>query len=192
MNAMGSFFANLWWPLIFLIFAVFLGLVWLLTRLIKRFRPYTGQILVIAGIFWVGLMFFVISFSFPLPSPILRAVTSARTIPQVWFFALIPVTVLAIIPIVRGKDDPDLAWGNVRLVAIVLIALIVSVGLFGIIGYYLSSAIFMVTTMWVLGSRKKLELIAVPAGWVLFSYFVFARLLNVRLPIGSVFAALLG
>ena len=192
MNAIGSFFANLWWPLIFLILAVFLGLVWLLTRPSKRLRPYTGQILVLAGAFWVGLMFFFISFSFPLPSPILRAVTSARTIPQVWFLALVPVTVLALIPILRGKEEHDPKWGNVRLVAIILTALIVSVGLFGILGYYVSSALFMITTMWVLGSRNKIELVAVPAGWVLFSYFIFARLLNVRLPIGSIFAALLG
>jgi len=102
------------------------------------------------------------------------------------------VTILALIPIIRGKDDPDPKWGNVRLVAMVLAALIVSIGLFGVLGYYLSSAIFIVTMMWMLGSRNKIELVAVPAGWVLFSYFIFARLLSVRLPIGRVFTALLG
>ena len=192
MNAIGNFLADLWWPLIFLVLAVYLGVIWLAIRLTKKLRPYTGQLLVLAGVFWVGLLFFAVSFSFPLPSPILRAVTNASTIPRVWFFALVPVTALALIPILRGKEDPDPKWGNVRLVAIVLGALIVSVGLFGVIGYYLSSGLFMVAVMWVLGSRNKIELVAVPAGWILFSYFVFARLLNVRLPVGSIFAALLG
>ena len=192
MTAIGSFLATLWWPLIFLVFAVYLGVVWLIIRPIRRLRPYTGQLLVLMGIFGVGLLFFLITFSFPAPSPILRAVTNAGTIPRVWFYALIPVTVIALIPIIRGKDDPDPKWGNVRLVAIVLTVLIVSIGLFGVLGYYLSSAIFIVAMMWLLGSRNKIELVAIPAGWVLFSYFIFARLLNVRLPIGRVFTALLG
>ncbi|MCL2378679.1 MAG: tripartite tricarboxylate transporter TctB family protein [Defluviitaleaceae bacterium] len=192
MSAIGSFLATLWWPLVILVFAVYLGLVWLLIRPFSRLRPYTGQLLVLMGVFGVGLMFFVISFSFPAPAPILRAVTDASTIPRVWFFALVPVTVIALIPIIRGKDEPDPKWGNVRLVAVVLTALIVSIGLFGVIGYYVSSALFIVVLMWVLGSRNKVELLAVPAGWVVFSYFIFARLLNVRLPIGSVFAAILG
>jgi len=192
LSAIGSFLATLWWPLVILVFAVYLGLVWLLIRPFSRLRPYTGQLLVLMGVFGVGLMFFVISFSFPAPAPILRAVTDASTIPRVWFFALVPVTVIALIPIIRGKDEPDPKWGNVRLVAVVLTALIVSIGLFGVIGYYVSSALFIVVLMWVLGSRNKVELLAVPAGWVVFSYFIFARLLNVRLPIGSVFAAILG
>jgi len=188
MAAIGSFFATLWWPLIFLVLAVYLGVIWLVIWPFKRLRPYKGQLLVLAGIFWVGVMFFLISFSFPPPAPILRAVTDASTIPRVWFFALVPVTVLALIPILRGKEDPDPKWGNVRLVAFMLAALIISIGLFGILGYYISSALFIITAMWLLGSRKIVELAAVPAGWVIFSYFIFARLLNVRLPIGSVFS----
>jgi len=165
---------------------------WVVIRPFKKLHPYTGQLLILAGIFWVGLLFFVISYSFPPPAPILRAVTDASTIPRVWFYALVPAVVLTLIPIFRGKDDPDPKWGNVRLVAIVLLALIISIGLFGSLGYYISSALFMITCMWVLGTRKKIELIAVPAGWILFSYFIFARLLNVRLPVGSIFSGFLG
>jgi hypothetical protein len=192
MATLGSFFAELWWPLNFLVMAVFLGIVWLLIRPFKRLRPFTGQLLVLAGIFWVGLLFFIISFSFPPPAPILRAVTDASTIPRVWFLAMVPVIVIALIPILRGKEDPDPKWGNLRLVFTILGALVLSVGLFEIIGYYISSALFIFAVMWVLGVRKKLELIAVQAGWVLFSYFVFARLLNVRLPIGIIFSGLFG
>jgi len=190
--AIGSFLATLWWPFIFLVMAGYLVIVWLITRPFSRLRPYTGQILVLMGIFGVGLMFFLMTFSFRAPSPILGAITTAATIPRVWFYALVPVTVIALIPIIRGKDDTDPKWGNVRLVAIVLTALIVSVGLFGVLGYYVSSALFMITVMWLLGSRSKVELTVVPAGWIIFSYFIFARLLNVRLPIGSVFSAIFG
>jgi len=192
LTRLGNFLAELGLPFHFLILAVFLGLIGLAVRPFARLRQYTGQLLVLAGVFWVGLLFYVISFSFPAPSPILRAVTDAGTIPRAWFYALLPVMVLALIPIFRGKEEPDPKWGNLRLVGIVLCTLIISISLFSVIGYYASSVIFIVVTMWVLGARGKIELVAVPVGWVLFSYFVFARLLHVRLPIGSIFSGLLG
>jgi len=192
LTALGTFLAELAWPLHFLILAIFLGLVWLVIRPFSKIRPFTGQLLVLAGVFWVGLLFFLISFSFPAPSPILRAVTDAGTIPRAWFYALVPAVALTLIPILKGKEEPDPKWGNLRLIAIVFCTLVISISLFNIIGYYISSVIFIIVTMWVLGSRSKVELIAVPAGWILFSYFIFARLLHVRLPVGSIFAGLLG
>ena len=190
LTTIGRFFVDLGWQLNFLALAIFLGIIWAVIRPFKKIRPYTGQLLVLAGVFWVGLLFFVISYTFPTPAAFLRTVTASYTIPRVWFAALVPIVIITLIPILRGKEEPDPKWGNIRLVAVILLALIVSVGLFGIIGYYVSSAIFMVVVMWILGSRKKIELITVPVGWVLFSYFVFARLLNVRLPIGRIFSAI--
>jgi len=192
MTTLGTFLAELWLPIHFLFLVVFLGLIWLLIRLFNKLRPFTGQLLVLAGVFWLGLMFYLISFSFPAPSPILRAVTDASTIPRAWFYALLPIVVLTLIPILRGKESPDPKWGNLRLLGIILATLIISISLFNVIGYYISSVLFIVVTMWLLGSRSKTELIAVPIGWVVFSYFIFARLLHVRLPIGSIFSGLIG
>jgi len=186
----GKFLATLWWPLHFLMMAVFLGLVWILARFNKRLTPFTGQLMVLAGIFWIGLIFFIITFSFPPPSPILRAVTDASTIPRVWFYALCVAVVLSVIPIVTGKNDPDLKFGNIRRLTLVIATLVIGVSLINIIGYYISMAVVTAVIMWLLGSRNKIELISVPIGWVLFSYFVFARLLNVRLPVGIIFSGI--
>ena len=189
MVQLGRFFAEMGWPLNFLIMAVFLGLVWLLTRLFKNLRPFTGQLLVLAGIFWVGLLFFIISYSFPLPSPILRAVTNASTIPRVWFYALVPSVALALIPLIRGKSDPDPKWGgNIRHLLIVIAILVFNVILIPYIGYYICSAATIFAIMWMLDERNKFQLVAVPLGWAAFSYLVFARLLDVRLPVGSIFS----
>jgi hypothetical protein len=117
--------------------------------------------------------------------------TNASTIPRVWFFALIPSTILALIPIFTGKETPDEKWGgSLKNVGIILAALIICVIMFQFIGYYISSALFVVVTLWVLGIRSKIQLIALPLGWIVFSYVVFARILYVRLPIGSVFSGL--
>ncbi len=191
MAQIGRFFAGqgLLMQLVFLIVA--LAVVWVLIRPFKRLRPYTGQVLVLAGVFWIGLLFFIVSYSFPTPR-FAAVATSAATIPRFWFYVLIPVTILALIPMLKGEEVPDPKWGSLWRVAIVFGVLVASLFAFRYIGYYLSSAIFLVVMMWVLESRNRIELIAVPVGWVIFSHFFFARLLYVRLPIGTLFAGLFG
>ena len=175
----------------FLIMIVFLGLIFAATWFFKKLRPYTGQILLLASVFWFCLLFYLISFAFPIPTGLMASNTNASTIPRVWFFALLPSTLLALFPIFTGKETPDEKWGDsIKNVGIILTVLIFSVAMFQFIGYYISSAIFIVVTLWILGTRSKIPLIAVPLGWVVFSYLVFARVLHVRLPIGSIFSGL--
>jgi hypothetical protein len=185
----GRFFAGhgLFTQLAFLF--IVLALAWLVIRPFKRLHPYTGQILVLVFVLWVGLLFYFLTYSFRV-ARLGSMATTAATMPRFWFVVLIPVSVLAFIPMLKGEEQHDPKWGSVWRVAIVFGALIISFLLFPIIGYYLSSAMFLVAIMWVLGSRNKLELAAMPVGWVIFSYFFFAQLLNVRLPIGALFAGL--
>ncbi|MCL2498789.1 MAG: tripartite tricarboxylate transporter TctB family protein [Defluviitaleaceae bacterium] len=186
MVTMGRWLAGLAWPWQFVLLAVFLGAVFLLTVPFKKIHPFRGQLMVLAAITWVGIVFYLISFTFPGRSIFTGNMPPSYTIPRLWVYALIPTVILTLIPIIRGKNDPDPKWGNLKMVGIVLTALVISVGLFNYIGYYISSALFIVVLMWILGCRSKVELIAVPAGWVVFTYFVFAQLLNVRLPVGSI------
>lgn len=188
---MGRWLAGLAWPWQFVLLFAFLCVVFLITIPFKRIHPFRGQLLVLAAITWVGIVFYLISFTFPGRSIFTGNMPPAYTIPRVWVYALIPTVILTLIPIIRGKNDPDPKWGNLKFVGIVLTTLVVSVGLFPYIGYYISSALFIVVFMWLLGCRSKVELVAVPAGWVVFTYFVFAQLLNVRLPVGSVVTGIL-
>lgn len=55
------------------------------------------------------------------------------------------------------------------------------------LGFYLASALFLPVTMYVMGSRKKLQIILTSAGVLLFVYLVFAKLLSVPLPESSLF-----
>lgn len=174
---------------------VFLGVVlalgWVLLRPFKKLHPYTGQILVLLGILWVGILFFFITFAFRVPR-FANVVTTGATIPRFWFYVLIPVSLLAFIPMLKGEEIPDEHSGSLSRVGLVFAVLVVSLLLFQFIGYYISSALFLVAVMWLLDSRSKIDLIVVPVGWVIFSYFFFYRLLYVRLPIGSLFARILG
>lgn len=174
---------------------VFLGVVlaisWVVLRPFKKLHPYTGQILVLAGILWVGVLFFFITFAFRIPR-FANVATTGATIPRFWFYVLIPVSLLAFIPIMKGEELPDEKSGNLQRVGLVFAVLVVTLMSFQYIGYYISSALFLVAVMWLLDSRNKVDLIVVPVGWVIFSYFFFYRLLYVRLPIGSLFSRILG
>jgi len=52
------------------------------------------------------------------------------------------------------------------------------------IGYLLTTGLFLVTAMVILGERRPIMLTSVTAGWLLFSYLVFVKLLYVQLPAG--------
>ena len=189
---LGKLMADLSPPIQFLIFAVYIGLIFAMIWPFKKLRPYAGQVLLLAAVLWVGILFYIISYSFPLPRGMMASNTNASTIPRLWFYALIPSTALALIPIFTGKETPDPVWGGgLKNVGIIAVTLIMSVMMFRFIGYYISSALFVVITLLVLGIRNKIQLIALPLGWVAFSYFVFARILLVRLPIGSIFSRFL-
>ena len=170
---------------------VFLAIIWALTRVSPRLRPYSGQILVLASILYMGALFALLTLTFPQPRGLMGGVTNAGTIPRVWFAALVPWVVLALIPILTGKEKPDPDWGNLRLVALTLALIAISLALFDVIGYYLSSFLFMFAIMWILDCRSKVQLICAPVGWVLFTYFTFARLLHLPLPVGRLFSFLL-
>ena len=68
---------------------------------------------------------------------------------------------------------------------------IVSVMLFQWIGYYLSSALFIVIVMIAMGERNWIQLTLTPIIWCVFTYFVFNKLLFISLPVGSLFKGIL-
>ena len=172
------------------VMAVVLVALYFLFRAIPRTKPYTGQLLLISAFCYIALVFFLLTFSFKVSK--LATGATARTMPRVWIFLLALSSALSVWGILRGKEDPDKPMGRVGLVAAVLIAAIASVALFNYIGYYLSSTIFLVFTMALLGERNPVKLIAIPVGWVLLTYFVFYKLLYITLPVGSLFQSLLG
>jgi len=180
-------------PIQFLLLAAFLVIIFAVIWPFKKLRPYAGQILLLAAIFYFGLLFYIISFSFPPPRGLMASNTNASTIPRVWFYVLLPSTVLALFQIFTRKEMPDAKWGvSLKYVGIIFVVLVLSVMMFKYIGYYISSALFVVITLWVLGIRNKIQLITLPLGWVAFSYFIFAKVLYVRLPVGSIFSRLVG
>jgi putative tricarboxylic transport membrane protein len=68
-----------------------------------------------------------------------------------------------------------------------LILLVVYSGLLSVFGFYFTSAVYLPLGMLLLGERKPLRIGLTSAGTLLFIYLVFAKLLEVSLPEGSLF-----
>jgi len=55
------------------------------------------------------------------------------------------------------------------------------------LGFYLASALFLPLSMVLLGAKKPLTILLTSGGVLLFVYLIFARLLEVSLPMGTLF-----
>jgi putative tricarboxylic transport membrane protein len=170
-------------------YAVIMAVLLLIFRKSKKIRPYTGQMMVVCGICLFALLFFILTFAFKVSKMATGA--TASTMPRTWCVALLPISILCIISILNGSSNPDEPFQRWKFVIGVTFAVFASVFLFSYIGYYLSSALFIVLLMWLLGERKAVTLVAVPVIWDVFTYLVFARVLYISLPIGALFELIL-
>ena len=89
----------------------------------------------------------------------------------------------------RGKENGkklDITSAPVRFWSLFFLMLIYSL-LLEYFGFYVTSAVFLPITMFVLGARKKVKLLLTSGGVLLFIYLVFGKLLGVPLPQSSLF-----
>ncbi len=186
MTAFAKMLASLsiWW--ILLGFLIILAALFLAFGRGEKTRPVRGQLLVLSAICLMALLFFIITFSFK--GSKMAAGATAATMPRAWAVLLAPVAGLCALNILSESNEPDAGFGpRWKMVVTVAAAIFASVFLFKYIGYYLSSAVFLVLLMWFMEERRPAALIGVPVCWVLFSYFVFAKFLFIALPAGALF-----
>ena len=110
-----------------------------------------------------------------------------RTLPRLWALLMLLASIGAYVAILKKDNKPDKGFDRWIFALLVGLGSIVSVLLFQWIGYYLSSAIFIVVVMVAMGEKSKLQLILTPIIWCVFTYFVFNKLLFISLPVGSLF-----
>lgn len=173
-----------------LIFFGALALLGVLFFNIKKTRPYLGQMMVLSGISLVALIFYILTFALRVKKTDIYV--TAATMPRVWMVAMVPMVLLTLVSILNGSTAPDKPFGRWKLVLLVAAMVFSSVFLFKYLGYYISSALFLVLMMVVMRERKWLRLVLVPAAWCVFTYFVFDKLLYMSLPAGEWVKALLG
>lgn len=189
MQTIGQFLTDLNPAFLLLGFTAIMIVFFFLFGLNKKLKAYRGQMMVITGLCLFFLLFFLMTFAFKVRKAQMIH-TTAATVPRAWIFLMIPVAIMVITSILNGKSGTDEPFGRWQLTLGIALAAFVSVFLFEYIGYYLSSALLLVLMMFLLRERKVAVLVGVPVGWVLFTYFVFAKLLYITLPIGSLWTGL--
>jgi len=165
-----------------------LGVLLALFRASPRIRPVTGQLMVLSGMCVVTLIFYLLTFSLRVSKMAADSGCTARTIPRLWCFLMLLASAAAFVSILKKENRPDSAFGRWRLALGVAVGSIFSVVMFQFMGYYLSSAVFLVTVMWAMRERRWTYLVLTPVCWVAFTYLIFDRLLYIHLPMGALFS----
>ena len=157
---------------------------------IPRTKPVKAQLLCVVGMDLITLLFYILTFSLRVSKMAAQSGATPRTMPRLWAFLMIFASIGAYIAILKKDNKPDAKFDRWVFALLVALGSIVSVILFQWIGYYLSSALFIVTVMIAMGEKNKLQLILTPVLWCVFTYFVFNKFLFISLPVGSLFKEL--
>ena len=153
----------------------------------KRVRV---QLLCLCGMDLVTLLFYLLTFNLRVSKLAAEAGATPRTMPRLWALLMTLASIGAFFASIKDDNKEDEKFNKWAFALLVGVGSIFSVILFQYIGYYLSSAIFIFVVMIAMGERNKLQLILVPVIWCVFTYFVFYRMLYIKLPFGSIFEAL--
>ena len=149
-----------------------------------RLAPWRVRILICAALLYLSFVFFFLSFGL---EEIEAVGSSARTAPRLWSAGLALFTLDQLRRTLQGRAPRDPESGDIR--RVLATAAVVAFSLWGmdIAGYYLSSGIMLLVLCLLLGERRPAVFLSLTGGWVLFSWAVFSRMLNLNLPSGLFF-----
>jgi hypothetical protein len=156
---------------------------------LRRFigKDYQGQAMVILTLALVSVVFLALTIWFPV-----RGEVSAAVVPRLWIAGILACLVYLIVKILNKTESPDEVAGDLSLPIKFILATLGYIVLMVLVGYFIASVIFLAVTMTLLSYRRRLVILAISCGWMVFSYVVFYRVLFVPLPQGLLINALFG
>ncbi len=136
---------------------------------------------IIAGlIIAISMFFYYQTMLFQIPEIV--NITNPALIPRIWIIVLILLSVLLIIKS-KNKRIPTASYSP-KIVLIIISFLLAYLVAMQWAGYYITTPVFILATMYLLQYRKVAMMVINAFGFVLFSYFVFNKLLHIELPLG--------
>ncbi|MDN5354330.1 MAG: putative tricarboxylic transport rane protein [Candidatus Cloacimonadota bacterium] len=164
-------------------------LVFLIVTIVIKSSSFQGNIgSLLIPIFFIilSLIFFLLSFTFPSKEEV-----SSAVVPRLWIFLLIPLNIIVLIKNVKKEQVVKESSVSSKMVFKFMFLLILY--LLGIyyLGYFISTFFFLPAGILMLGYRKYWSTLFISLGWLLFSYFIFYKLLFVPLPVGKLIEMLL-
>ena len=150
-------------------------------------KEYRGQATVIMVLGLVSAVFFALTWWFPK-----RGEVHASVVPRIWVIGIFACLAYLATRIVRKTEDPDQTGGDLSLPFKFIAVSVGYMALMVLVGYFVASLAFLIAAMVLLSYRRRLVMLGIGAGWMVFSYLVFYRLLFVPLPRGMFFSAIFG
>jgi putative tricarboxylic transport membrane protein len=164
------------WALLLLLLTIATGLAFHFTRR----KQWTGQALIPTTLIALALLFWAITFDFPSEE------AGPALIPRLWILCLVGICSTMLFFIIRGQADKDPAAGRIGFVLVGIGCMVAYFFAIQFLGYFISSVIFLAIMMYLLSCRNPMIIVLVSAGWLVFSYVVFYKLLYIQLPLGFI------
>ncbi|MBC8320345.1 MAG: tripartite tricarboxylate transporter TctB family protein [Bacteroidetes bacterium] len=171
-------------PMLLILFLI-VGIVFLLILAFNKFiiNKINYNQIIAGGIISISLFFYYQTMLFSIPEN--ANVTNPALIPRIWIIILL---LLSVILIFNSKNKIEghnkLMPGRVVIIIAFLIVYLISMQW---IGYFFTTPVFILSTMYLLLYRKPAYMIINAFGFVMFSYFIFNKLLHIDLPLGWLF-----
>ena len=114
--------------------------------------------------------------------------SNPRLMPSLWGIPLLLVSFLQLIRVWRAPDIKTPKHGRIDKVFIVFAVVCAAIMSFKTLGFFVSTGAMLAVLMLILGERRSLLIAGMSAGWMLFTWLVFNKLLLLGLPVGTLFA----
>ncbi|MHB8909143.1 MAG: tripartite tricarboxylate transporter TctB family protein [Syntrophales bacterium] len=144
----------------------------------SRMRPYLGNIMVPSCLIVLSLVFWILTLDFP------QDVAGAAVIPRLYIFLILVLSGLILMQIFRGREKSPPRLERKGFLFLTMVGLIVYFLVMPLLGYFLSTFLFLVVMMHMLAYKRRGFIWLIAGGWVIFSYFLFYKLLYIQLPLG--------
>ena len=167
---------------------VFILIALITIRLYRSSKQYlSGHIFLFLFFTAISFLFYILCFSFPG-----NAQVGPDVIPKLWISILFPLSLIVLYQILKEKPE-NLIIKSGRLDMIYLFIVFLIGYLFAIfyVGYYISTFVFLIIGMNILGNKNHKTQLIVSVVWNLFSYLIFYKLLYIPLPLGRLIEILL-
>jgi len=152
-------------------------------------RHHAGRILFPVFFLGLSLVFLILLLNFPVKK---QTGIGAGVVPLLWIVGISAFSVLLLVRALLNREAKDPEWGHVGTVFVYLGWTILYLILMQYLGYFISTVLFLLGGMYYLNYRNWKVMIGLAAGWLLFSYFAFYRLLFVPLPAGTLLERFFG
>ncbi|MBC8184082.1 tripartite tricarboxylate transporter TctB family protein [candidate division KSB1 bacterium] len=175
---------NLWVALAGLV----AGIALLLILIIKIMKKQPSGVMVFSVILiGISLFFYYLTWSFPQGS--LAKSVGPASIPRIWIYTLFVFSLWQLINTLRKPEEQIKKDQQQRIGLVIgfISMMVIYLVIINVVGYFISTLLFLVTGILLLSYRKYIFIIVSSVGFVLFAYLFFYKMLQIPLPMGFLF-----